>query len=148
MSALPDLRRPPINVVLLHWPQDGEGWIHPEDRCLAQNLLPSNRVFRCEERNGRYNVLSYGHRVLRIESVLWREVPDEGLQIGDQVEVLSRFGRNWPRVAEIREIRWRETAHEIVYQLRERTRDIPTPYAAGDLRRLEYFERWRSEFTL
>jgi hypothetical protein len=133
---LPDLKRPPFQVVLLRWPRDGDDWIHPDDRQLAHSLLPSDRVFRCEDTEGPYNVLTYGHRLLRIEPVLWQEVPDEGLRIGDQVEVLSRWGKNWPRIAVIQEIRWREGQRKISYQVRERTRDIPTLYAAEDLKLL------------
>jgi hypothetical protein len=133
---LPDLKRPPFHVVLLRWPRDGDDWVHPDDRQLARSLLPSDRVFRCEGVEGPYNVITYGHRLLRIEPVLWQEVPDEGLRIGDQVEVLSRWGKNWPRIAVIQEIRWRETQRTITYQVRERTRDIPTLYAAEDLKLL------------
>ncbi len=139
--VLRDLKRPPIQVVLLRWPRDGDGWIHPEDRRLANSLLPSNRVFRCEEVEGPYNVLTYGDRVIRVEPVLWLEVPDEGLRVGDQVEVLSRMGKNWPRVGFIREVRWLDTRQSIVYQVRERRCEIPTQYAAEDMRRVEYFDR-------
>jgi hypothetical protein len=138
---LPDLKRPPIHVVFPRWPCDGDAWIHPDDRCLASNLLPGDRVFRCEETEGPYNLLTYGYRALRVEPVLWLEVPEEGLKIGDQVEVLSRMGKNWPRVGFIREMRWRESGRQIAYQLRERTRDIPTFYYADDLRRIEQFDR-------
>jgi hypothetical protein len=140
-SGLPDLKRRPFQVVLPRWPRDGEEWIHPDDRCLAQNLLPGDRVFRCEGTEGDYNVLSYGHRILRLKPVLWLEVPEEGLRIGDQVEVLSQMGRNWPRVGFIREMRWRESQRRIAYQIRERTRDIATVYSALDLRRIEHFDR-------
>ena len=136
-----ELKRTPFNVVLLRWPRDGDDWIHPDDRCLAQNLLPGDRVFRWEGTEGPYHVLTYGHRVLRIEPVLWREVPQEGLAMGDQVEVLSRMGRNWHRVGFISEIRWRESAGRIVYQIRARSRLIPTTYLAEDLRRIEHFDR-------
>ena len=137
--SLPPLKPPPRNAVLLHWPQDGDGWIHPDDRQLAAWLLPSDRVFHYEGTEGRYNVLTYGDRVLRIEPVLWLEGPDEGLRVGHQVEVLSRMGKNWPRVGFIREMRWSEGRRVIRYQIRERDRKIPTPYAADDLRRIDAF---------
>jgi hypothetical protein len=140
-SNLPDLKRPAFHVVLPRWPRDGDDWIHPDDRCLAQYLFPGDRVFRCEGTEGEYNVLSYGHRIVRLEPVLWLEVPEEGLRIGDQVEVLSRLGKNWPRVGFIREMRWHESQRRISYQIRERTRDIPTLYTAQDLRRIEHFDR-------
>lgn len=138
--VLQDLRRPAIHVVLQRWPRDGVAWIHPDDRHLAGSLIPSDRVFRCENTEGVYNVLTYGHRVIRIEPVLWLEVPVEGLRIGDQVEVLSRLGKNWPRVGFLREMRWRESSRTIAYQIRERDRNIPTWYAADDLRRIEQFQ--------
>jgi hypothetical protein len=139
-----DLERPPMLVILPRWPKDGDDWIHPHDRTLARSLLPGDRVFRCEGTEGPYNVLTYGHRVLRIEPVLWLEAPDEGLRVGDQVEVLSQMGRNWPRVAFIREMRWGEHRRRVLYQLRERTRDIPTFYLADDLRRIDRFDRSQS----
>lgn len=138
--VLPDLKPPPRNVVLLRWPRDGDAWIHPEDRHLAHRLLPSDRVFRCEEFEGGYNVIAYGDRRLRIEPVLWLEVAEEGFQIGDQVEVLSRLGKNWPRIGYIREMRWSEGQRSIWYQIQERNRLIPTRYVADDLRRVENFE--------
>ncbi len=139
--VLHDLKRPPVQVVLSRWPCDGDEWIHPDDRHLANRLLPSDRVFRCEDVEGPYNVLTYGDRILRIEPVLWLEVPDEGLRVGDQVEVLSRMGRNWPRIGFIREVLWQDSQRRIVYQIRERHRDLLTFYAAEDLRRVEYFDR-------
>jgi hypothetical protein len=108
---------------------------------LAGVLLPSDRVFVCEDYERPYNVLSYGHRALRVEPVLWLEVADEGLRIGDQVEVLSRMGKNWPRIGVIREMRWSETQQKISYQICARERNIPTRYGADDLRRIENFDR-------
>lgn len=139
--VLSDLKRPPVHVVLLRWPRDGEAWIHPEDRELARRLLPSDRVFRRERVVKRYNVLRYGRLVLRIEPVLWRIVPDEGFLVGDPVEVLSRLGRNDPGLGAIREMRWCETTQTVWYQLRRGQTDDPRPYAAADLRLVESFER-------
>ena len=139
--ALRDLKPPPRLIVLLRWPRDGEDWIHPDDRHLAGALLPSNRVFVCDDYQRPHNVISYGHRLLRIEPVLWLAVADEGLRIGDQVEVLSRMGKNWPRIGMIREMRWNESQQSISYQIRGRERDIPTFYSADDLRRVENFDR-------
>jgi hypothetical protein len=139
--ALQPLKRPPRHVVLLHWPRDGEAWIHPDDRHLAGVLLPSDRVFLCEDDEGPYHVLTYGHRTLRVEPVMCVDVPDEGLRVGDQVEVLSRMGKNWPQIGFIREVRWSETQQAVWYQIRTRDRLLPTRYRADDLRRVERFDR-------
>ena len=89
MLALADLVRPPFHVVLLHWPRDGDDWIHPDDRHLAGRLIPSDRVFLREGAEGPYHVLTYGHRLVRIEPAMWQEAPHEGLRIGDQVRPSS-----------------------------------------------------------
>ena len=99
------------------WPEDGEDFIHPDDRQHAKGLLPGKRIFRCGESTGEYLTLHYGKKKIRVKRRLWQEIKHEGYEIGDLVEVLSHGLQNQPITAEIFEILWDETLHQIMYQL-------------------------------
>jgi len=119
------------------WPEDGDAWVCPEDVAQARAMIPSSRVFRREGTEDGYQVLHYGEVRLRVRPVLWQEVPHEGLEIGDWVEVLSRGMRNEPRVGVIREMLWDERAGSMRYQITEAGQPIEQLYAREDLRRVE-----------
>ena len=42
------------------WPQDGQGFIHPDDVPVATRCFPSERVFRRDRFDGTYYHYSYG----------------------------------------------------------------------------------------
>ncbi|MEQ8837344.1 MAG: hypothetical protein RID07_11120, partial [Lacipirellulaceae bacterium] len=62
------------------WPEDGNAWLHPEEVELARSLIPSNRVFRREQKPGEFDLLVYGNHTLRVRHVLWKEVQSEGYE--------------------------------------------------------------------
>lgn len=119
------------------WPEDGDDWLHPEDVELARSLIPSPRVFRRDGQQGPFVVLHYGDVRLRVKRTLWQEVPGEGYEIGDWVEVLSRGQRNTPRTGTIREMTWEPRSRSLRYQIEEAGQPIPKMYAVEDLRPVE-----------
>jgi hypothetical protein len=119
------------------WPEDGNDWLHPEDVELARQLIPSPRVFRRDGEHGPFVVLHYGDLRLRVRRTLWQEVPPEGYEIGDWVEVLSRGQKNTPRTGQIREMLWEPRSASMRYQITEAGQPIPKAYEAADLRPVE-----------
>jgi hypothetical protein len=119
------------------WPEDGDDWLHPEDVKLARDAIPSPRVWRRDGRHGPYVVLHYGQQRLRVKRTLWQEVPPEGFEIGDWVEILSRGARNEPRTGVIREMFWEPRSRSMRYQITEAGAPIAKMYEAADLQHVE-----------
>lgn len=119
------------------WPEDGDDWVHPEDVALARETIPSPRVWRRDGEQGSFVLLHYGEVRLRVRRTLWQEVPPEGYEIGDWVEVLSRGQKNTPRTGVIREMHWEPRAHALRYQISEAGQPVPNFYEAADLRSVE-----------
>ena len=68
---------------------------------------------------------------------MWQEVPWEGYDVGDWVEVLSRGQKNTPRTGVIREMEWEPRSRSMRYYIDEAGSPVPNAYAAEDLRRVE-----------
>lgn len=119
------------------WPEDGNEWLHPEDVELARSLIPSNRVFRREQKPGEFDLLVYGNVTLRVRHVLWKEVKSEGYEIGDWVEVLSRGMTNAPCTAVIREMHWDAKQRCLKYQVEQNEKRVPNWYLVVDLTHVE-----------
>ena len=120
--------------VYLTWPQSGVDWIHPEDVTVAEELIPSGRVFRRVAFDGTYYRLEYGDRVLRVKPTLWSKVPDEGFWIGDQVEIKGDFLTNEPSIAMVTEARYDAATGMISYTLVQRDMLLDKHYHASELR--------------
>jgi len=134
---LPELKTDPKYGFYPWWPEDGDDWVHPEDVPTARSTIPGPRVFRRDGERGDYVVLHYGELRLRVKPTLWQEVPWEGFDIGDWVEVLSRGLLNTPRTGVIREMHWEPRGHSMRYFIEENGVPIPNPYAVEDLRHVE-----------
>ena len=119
------------------WPEDGDQWLHPEDVQLARELIPSNRIFRREGESGPFVCLFYGELRIRVKRTLWQEVDNEGYELGDWVEVLSRGQRNTPRTGVICEIRWEPKERRLQYRIMENDKLIPNDYFSDDIRPVE-----------
>jgi hypothetical protein len=119
------------------WPEDGDDWIHPQDVELARSTIPSPRVFRRDGQCGQYAVIHYGEMRLRVKHTLWQEVPWEGFEVGNWVEVLTRGQLNTPRTGVIRDMHWEPRARAMRYYIDEHGQPIPKAYAAEDLRHIE-----------
>lgn len=137
MSELPPLKTDPKYGHYPWWPEDGDGWVHPEDVAAARALIPSGRIFRRDGSAGGYLLMHYGEVTLRVRPTLWQEVEPEGFEIGDWVEVRSRGLANEPRTGTIAEIAWDDNAGEIRYQIVENGQRIETLYARDDLKHVD-----------
>lgn len=119
------------------WPEDGDGWVHPEDAAVARRMIPSERVFRKEGAAGAYGVLHYGDVRIRVKPAMWQETPAPAFELGAPVEVLSRGMHNEPRTGVVREILWNAADEGHRYQIADVGQAIPNLYAAEDLRPVE-----------
>jgi hypothetical protein len=72
-----------------------------------------------------------------VKRTMWQEVPWEGFDIGDWVEVLSRGLLNEPRTGVIREMQWEPRARSIRYYIEENGKPLPNAYAVADLKHVE-----------
>ncbi len=121
------------------WPEDGNQWVHPEDVELARSVIPSPRVWRRDGQRGDFVVLAYGDLVLRVRRTLWRELPWEGYDIGNLVEVRTRGMTNEHRTGTITEMHWDEHSGQVKYQLHVPDEEVENPinYARDDLKRVD-----------
>ena len=116
------------------WPQDSEGWIHPGDVSVAKRMIPSSRIWRRDGADEPYVHLVYGEVRIRVHRTLWQEIPYEGLEISDWVEVKSQMQQNTYCIATILEMHWDAWAHAIRYQIAYREQLFPKRYSRADLR--------------
>ena len=114
---LPALSRPPQYGCYLWWPEEGFDWIHPDDVELATELIPSSRVFCRVDQEPPYSLLCYGRQSIRVKPTMWYEVPTEGYELEDLVEVKSKMGKLQPLVAKIADIFWNRHDRKIDYCL-------------------------------
>lgn len=130
-QALP-LKRPPKYGCYLRWPMDGTDWIHPEDVETAEKVLPGYRIFKREDLDAEYMLLSYADLRIRVRPTMWTEITTDGYEVGDQVEVRSRLGQREPMIATIRDILWNPESHAIEYHLHSLDRELRNPYAVDE----------------
>jgi hypothetical protein len=135
--ALPDIKSDPKYGFYPWWPEDGDDWIHPQDVASARSAIPSPRVFRRDGKRGEFVILRYGQLRLRVKRTMWQEVPWEGYDIGDWVEVLSRGQKNTPRTGVIREMEWEPRSRSMRFFIQEAGVPIPNAYSAADLRHVD-----------
>ncbi len=119
--------------VYLVWPCDGVEWIHPDDVSLVESWIPSTRVFRRHSFDGTYYRLQYGEQSVRVKPSMWRRVEDEGLSVGDRVEILSHFQENEPGLGIISEMRFDKSSSRILYTVVSRELPLPRAFVATDL---------------
>jgi hypothetical protein len=139
MNAI-DWPQLPDMGVYLTWPELGIEAIHPDDRELAESLIPSDRVFRRVSFDGEYYRVEYHEKSFRIRPTLWLQVSDEGLRIGNQVEVLGAFLQAEPMIATISEMHYSQTRGAIQYTLDHHEMPFPRPFLADELRLLTTHE--------
>jgi hypothetical protein len=114
-SEMPPLKRPPVYGVFRWWPEDGEAWIHPHDTGIVKGLIPGPRVFRREDLDETWALVTYGDVRFRIRPAIWLEVEHEGFDVGDWVEIKSRMGQADPFVGRIRDMHWNHANGQIEY---------------------------------
>jgi hypothetical protein len=129
----PQLKRPATHGVFLRWPLDGTDWIHPEDVEQVSAVVPSRRVFRREDLDDEYALLTYADLKMRIRPVMWLEVVADGYLVGDVVEVKSEMGKRESLAATIREILWDPNLGRIEYHLSRGDRELDRVYSADEI---------------
>jgi hypothetical protein len=124
-------------------------WIHPEDVEAVKRVIPSRRIFRREDIDMEFAMISYADLQLRVRPTMWLEVIDEGYWVGDLVEVKSGLGRRDPMIATIREIHWDPDSGRIQYYLQSGEREpMHTPFHIEDFQpaqRLNQPLSWREQ---
>jgi len=101
--------KPPVSYVIIeHWPENGDGWIHPEDRKKTEGYIPGDFVWRREGiDNPTYPYqLSYGDVTLRTQPVMVEEVPAPEFQMDELVEVISQLESEKAQLGRVYAIRY------------------------------------------
>ena len=135
------LKRPSAHGVYPWWPEPGTDWIHPDDVPLAERWIPSDRVFHRADGDDGYSVLRYGEEKIRVRPTMWLEVPSDGYEVGDLIEVKSRMGRLTPFVATILNMFWNRHAQVIEYELSEAGCRLPRRYRADEFQPARSLQR-------
>ena len=141
------LKIQPKYGVYLWWPVD-ENWVHPDDLDTADELIPSDRVFRREEYDKEYSLLLYGEQFIRVRPVIWLEIQSEGYELGDQIEVKSQMGKGQPIVATIEGIRWDNETRRIKYSLSAHGRAVERDYTSDEFQLTQQLETFLDERRL
>ncbi|MGB6044965.1 MAG: hypothetical protein WBF93_17555, partial [Pirellulales bacterium] len=100
------MRELPAYGVYPWWPENGCEWIHPEDIMVVRKLVPGTKVFRRDRCLPNFVIMSYGPIRFRVRPTLWNPVRPEGFDVGDQVQIRSRMGKNSPGLAVICDMTW------------------------------------------
>lgn len=123
--------------VYLRWPSDGDAWIHPEDVDLVRRLIPSRRVFRRSAWDGEFYQLHYGELTFRARPSMWVRVPDTDLEVGQQVELLSRHQENDPGIFRIAGIFFVPATSEVEYALLNDELTLKRRFSRADVKPLQ-----------
>ncbi len=118
------------------WPQDGQGFIHPDDVPIATRCFPSERVFRRDRFDGVYYHYSYGAIRFRLRPSMWLKVKPDGIDIGDSVETTGTALERDLFVAQVWGMYFVRRKGCILYRLRRGDTTVPNLYPASHLRLL------------
>ncbi|MEW4454910.1 hypothetical protein AB1L30_19750 [Bremerella sp. JC817] len=130
--------KPPISWVMFpHWPEDGDHWIHPEDRHKAEGLIPSDVIFRREATDDDWYELSYGDVTLRARPVMVEELPEPKYKMGEIVELANQIDGDKMSTGRIYAIRWSDYHREPHYYLIRGDLKSQNAYLAKDLKPYE-----------
>ncbi len=118
------------------WPENGHGFIHPDDSALVLRLIPSERVFRRDLYDGTYYHYRYGELRFRLKPCLWLKVQSEGIDIGDSVETIGVGMERELFIAEVHGMYFVRRKGCLLYRLRRGSTPLPNLYASSSLRQL------------
>ena len=127
------------------WPQNGQGFIHPDDVPTATRCFPSERVFRRDRFDGVYYHYSYGSVRFRLRPSMWLKVDSDGIDVGDQVETVGAALERELFVAEVWGMYFVQRKGCILYRLRRGENHVPRLYTAKNLRLLKDKRKVREE---
>ncbi|QDU78037.1 hypothetical protein Pan97_51170 [Bremerella volcania] len=130
--------KPPVVWVMFpRWPEDGDGWIFPQDRHKAEGLIPSDFIFRREVTDDDFYLISYGDVQMKIRPVMMEEVPEPKYKMGEVVELAHQFDVEKTTTGTIYAVRWSDYYQEPQYYLIRGDLKSQNPYLAKDLRPFE-----------
>ena len=118
------------------WPEDGQGFIHPDDVPVAMRCLPSERVLKRFRFDGVYYHYAYGNVRFRLRPCMWLSVKSDGIDIGDQVETVGAGLERELFVAEVWGMHFVRRKGRILYRLRRADSIVPRLYTNDQLRLL------------
>ncbi|MCA9135215.1 MAG: hypothetical protein KDB00_00615 [Planctomycetales bacterium] len=120
----------------LRWPQNGQGFIHPDDVAIVTRLIPSPRVLKRLAFDGVYYHYVYGKLRFRLRPAMWLSVRTEGIDIGDQIETTGLGLERERFVATVWGMYYVQRKGCILYRLRRGDQVVPRLYAADQMRLL------------
>lgn len=121
---------------IARWPQDGQGFIHPDDVPVATRCFPSERVLHREHFDGVYYHYSYGSVRFRLRPTMWLKVKPDGIDMGDMVETIGIGLERELFVAQVWGMYFVRRKGCILYRLRKADTTIPRLFSAAQLRLL------------
>ena len=130
---LPPLKRPARYGIYRWWPEEGEDWIHPYDIGIVRQMIPGLRVFRREDLDDDWELVSYGDIQFRVKPTIWLQVAHEGFNVGDYVEIKSRMGQAQAFMGRIKESVWNQRYACIEYYLYRSDKIQTKAYHKADL---------------
>ncbi|TWU04883.1 hypothetical protein [Stieleria varia] len=132
----------------LRWPENGQGFIHPDDVAIATRVLPSNRVMRRVSFDDTYYHFRYGNIRFRLRPCMWLPVRYEGADVGDRIETVGSGLDRELFVAEIWGMYFVRRKGCILYRLRRGQQVVPRLYARSEFRVLSEKVKVREGNTL
>lgn len=119
------------------WPQDGQGWIHPDDVPLVTRLVPSERVFKRVSFDETYYHYRYGRHRFRLRPAMWLKVKYEGFDLGDAVETTGLSLERELFVADVVGMYFVKRKGRLAYRLRRAGQLVPGLFLAEQMRLLK-----------
>lgn len=118
----------------LRWPENGHGFIHPDDVPTVTRLIPSPRVLKRISFDGVYYHYAYGRIRFRLRPAMWIAIRSEGIEIGDQVETVGLGLERDRFVATVWGMYYVQRKGCILYRLRRTDQVVPKLYSGDQLR--------------
>ena len=130
------MRWPPLpdHGCFLRWPENGQGFIHPDDVAIATRLVPSNRVLRRDSFDDVYYHFSYGKLRFRLRPCMWLSIKHEGADIGDQIETVGTGLQQELFIANVWGMYYVRRKGCILYRLRRGNQMVPTLFTRQQFR--------------
>lgn len=134
-----ELKREVKHGVCQWWSEEEPFFIHPEDEEIARQFVPGNRILRRQEcdsyadRKLGYSTFSYGEITFRALPLIWLEIPTDGFEIDDLIQVKSQYGRRDPLVGKICEIQWNRLKRRTEYHISVNGQVSSQVYVADEL---------------
>ncbi|MEM1272939.1 MAG: hypothetical protein AAGF88_03930 [Pseudomonadota bacterium] len=120
--------------VLFPWFEEhGERHIHPDDLEYVRSAHPYGRVFGYAGRDGKYSVLQFGDRTIRVLPKLLQNVPSSRFDFFDVGEDVVLVKDEQP--ATVLSVMWHFEKNEPIYQLRVNGKKKSKRYWQADLTR-------------